>query len=92
MRLPDLPEETEWAEVARFESLADAEIAKTMLEAYGLSPGLEGAYSAHILPGVDPTMHGIILHVPTPQAEQAILLLNTQPPPPADKDDDSQKS
>jgi len=84
--LPDLPEETEWVEVGRFSSLAEAQLAKAMLEAYGMTPGIEGENSAHILPGIDTTMHGVILHVPAQEAEQATLLLREQPPAPAGDD------
>lgn len=87
MGLPDLPEDTDWVEVARFSSLAEAQLAKSMLEAYGLSPGIEGEHSAHVLAGIDPTMRGVILHVPAQEAEQAITLLNEQAPPPAGDDD-----
>lgn len=87
MRLPDLPEETEWVEVGRFGSLAEAQLAKSMLEAYGLNPGIEGENSAHILAGIDPTMHGIIVHVPAQEAEQATQLLREGPPPPVGGDD-----
>lgn len=80
-RLPDLPEETDWVEVGRFSNLAEAQLAKAMLEAYGLTPGIEGENSAHVLAGVDPTMHGVILHVPVQEAEQATLLLKESPPP-----------
>jgi len=85
--LPDLPEETDWVEVGRFSSLAEAQLAKAMLEAYGLTPGIEGENSAHILAGIDPTMHGVILHVPVQEAEQATQLLREQPPGPVGGDD-----
>lgn len=77
--MPDLPEETDWVEVGRYASLAEAQLAKSMLEAYGLTPGIEGENSAHILAGIDPTMHGVIVHVPVQEAEQALLLLREQP-------------
>lgn len=86
-RLPDLPEETDWVEVGRYGSLAEAQLAKSMLEAYGLNPGIEGENSAHILAGIDPTMHGIIVHVPVQEAEQAALLLREQAPAPVDDND-----
>lgn len=73
--------------MGRFSNLAEAQLAKAMLEAYGLTPGIEGENSAHVLAGVDPTMHGVILHVPVQEAEQAALLLQESPPPPAGEDD-----
>lgn len=85
--MPDLPEETEWVEVGRFSTLAEAQLAKGMLEAYGLTPGIEGENSAHILAGIDPTMHGVIVHVPAQEAEQAMLLLRESPPGPVGGDD-----
>lgn len=85
--MPDLPEETDWVEVGRYGSLAEAQIAKAMLEAYGLTPGIEGENSAHILAGIDPTMRGVIVHVPVQEAEQAINLLKERPPEPAGGDD-----
>lgn len=85
--MPELPEKTEWVEVARFGNLAEAQLAKAMLEAYGLSPGIEGEHSAQVLAGIDPTMRGVILHVPAQEAEQAILLLNTTMPPPSENSD-----
>lgn len=84
--MPDLPEETEWVEVGRFASLAEAQLAKAMLEAYGLTPGIEGEHSAQVLAGIDPTMHGVIVHVPAQEAEQAALLLKEGPPAPPDGD------
>ncbi|MCH8683809.1 hypothetical protein [Pedomonas mirosovicensis] len=85
--MPDLPEETEWVEVGRFSTLAEAQLARAMLEAYGLTPGIEGENSAHVLAGIDPTMRGVILHVPAQEAEQATNLLKESPPGPVDGDD-----
>jgi len=81
--LPDLPEETDWVEIGRFSTLAEAQLVKAMLEAYGLTPGIEGENSAHVLAGIDPTMRGVIVHVPVQEAEQALALLNEHPPEPA---------
>lgn len=87
MRLPDLPEDTDWVEVGRFVSVSEAQLAKSMLEAYGLTPGIEGENSANVLAGIDPTMHGVILHVPAQEAEQAALLLKERPPAPSNGDE-----
>lgn len=85
--LADDRQQTEWVEVGRFGSLAEAQLAKSMLEAYGLNPGLEGENSGHIFAGIDPTMHGIVLHVPAQEAEQATALLQEQPPAAIVEDD-----